>query len=47
MELSTYLKNLNKNKAIEKGKMSKYYFDNEIYYQKWCKFVINELETLK
>jgi hypothetical protein len=46
-KLREHLKNLNKNDAVKKGKMAKYYFENEIYYQKWCKYVIKELENIK
>ena len=45
-ELETLLKNLDKKEAIEKGKKAHRYWKNEIYYQKWCKYVMMELEQM-
>ena len=46
-ELDLLLKNLNKHEAIVKGKKAFRYWKNELYYQKWCKYVIKELEYLR
>ncbi|MFD2864287.1 exostosin domain-containing protein [Mucilaginibacter antarcticus] len=43
-ELEHLLKNLDKDEAIAKGKKAFQYWRNELYYQKWCKYVIKELE---
>jgi hypothetical protein len=45
-ELETLLSGLDKKEAIEKGKKAYRYWKNELYYQKWCKYVIKELERL-
>ncbi|MBS1531834.1 MAG: exostosin family protein [Bacteroidetes bacterium] len=45
-ELDNLLSGLNKRDAIEKGKRAYKYWKNELYYQKWCKYVIKELEAL-
>jgi hypothetical protein len=45
-ELENLLQNLDKCEAIEKGKKAYQYWKNELYYQKWCKYVINELESI-
>jgi hypothetical protein len=45
-ELDDLLKNLNKNEALEKGRKAYQYWKNELYYQKWCKYVIKELEQI-
>lgn len=45
-ELENLLKNLDKKEAIKKGKMAYRYWKNELYYQKWCKYVIKELEEI-
>lgn len=37
----------NKEKLIEMGKKNKEFFNFNLDYQKWCKFVIKELEDLK
>jgi len=46
-ELENLLKNLDKKEAVEKGKKAYLYWKNELYYQKWCKYVIKELEEVK
>jgi len=43
-ELEILLMNLDKKEAVEKGKKAFSYWKNELYYQKWCKYVIKELE---
>jgi len=43
-ELETMLKNLDKTEAIAKGRKARYYWKNELRYQKWCKYAIKELE---
>jgi hypothetical protein len=43
-ELENLLANLDKKEAIEKGKKAFKYWKNELFYQKWCKYVIKELE---
>jgi len=45
-DLENLLQNLDKKEAIEKGKLAYQYWKNELYYQKWCKYVINELEQI-
>jgi Exostosin family len=45
-ELENLLKNLDKNEAIEKGKKARQYWKNELYYQKWCRYIIRELEQI-
>ncbi len=45
-ELDHLLKNLDRKEAIEKGKKAYQYWKDELYYQKWCKYVIKELEHL-
>jgi hypothetical protein len=44
-ELETLLQNLDKKEAIEKGKKAYQYWKNELYYQKWCKYVLKELDA--
>jgi hypothetical protein len=44
--LENIIRNINKKEALEKGKKAKQYFENEIYYQKWCKYVLMELEEI-
>lgn len=46
-DLTNLLKNFDKKIALKKGKDAKAFFDKELYYQKWCKFVIMELSMLK
>jgi hypothetical protein len=43
-ELEKLLNNLDKKEAIEKSKKAYQYWKNELYYQKWCKYVLMELE---
>jgi hypothetical protein len=43
-ELDHLLKNLDKDLAVEKGKKAYQYWKNELFYQKWCKYVLKELE---
>jgi len=45
-ELESLLNNLDKKEAIKKGKKAYQYWKNELYYQKWCKYVIKELEEI-
>jgi hypothetical protein len=42
-DLDYLLKNLVKTEALEKGKKAFQYWKNELYYQKWCKYVLKEL----
>jgi hypothetical protein len=42
-ELEDLLKNFDKNEAIKKGKAAKHFFKSQLFYQKWCKYVIKEL----
>ncbi len=44
-ELENLLKNVDKEEAIAKGKKAYQYWKNELYYQKWCKYVLMELES--
>ncbi|AMR31828.1 hypothetical protein A0256_10545 [Mucilaginibacter sp. PAMC 26640] len=46
-ELDYLLKHLDKDEALQKGKKALQYFNDELYYQKWCKYIIMELEALK
>jgi hypothetical protein len=43
-ELENLLQKLDKKEAIEKGKKAYQYWKNELYYQKWCKYVLMELD---
>jgi len=45
-ELDKLLASLDKNEAVEKGKSAYQYWKKELYYQKWCKYVIKELDDL-
>jgi hypothetical protein len=45
-ELESLLNNLDKKEALEKGKKAYQYWKNELYYQKWCKYIIKELEQI-
>jgi hypothetical protein len=45
-DLENLLQNLDKKEAIAKGKKAREYWKNELYYQKWCKYVIKELEQI-
>ncbi|PWS26414.1 hypothetical protein DHW03_16670 [Pedobacter yonginense] len=42
-ELSELVENLNPQEAKKKGKAAKALFYNDLYYQKWCKYVVKEL----
>lgn len=44
-ELDNLLCTLNKAEALRKGKKAYCYYKNEIFYQKWCKYVLKELES--
>ena len=46
-ELDDVLRYMNKKEAIEKGKKAYQYWKNEIYYQRWCKYVLMELDERK
>jgi hypothetical protein len=46
-ELDAQLGKLDKQEALQKGKKAFDYWKNELCYQKWCKYVIKELEHLK
>jgi len=45
-ELEYLLQNLDKKDALEKGKKAHLYWKDELYYQKWCKYIIKELEQI-
>lgn len=45
-ELQDLLDNLDKKEALTKGKNAYRYWKNELYYQKWCKYVLYELDQL-
>ncbi len=45
-ELENLLQNLDKKEAVKKGKSAYQYWKNELYYQKWCKYVIKELDEI-
>ncbi|HWD90009.1 MAG TPA: exostosin family protein [Mucilaginibacter sp.] len=45
-ELDNLLSGLNKIEAIAKGKRAHEYWKKELYYQKWCKYVIKELDAI-
>jgi len=45
-ELDDLLTRIDKKKALEKGKKAYQYWKNELYYQRWCKYVIKELSAL-
>lgn len=44
--LENLLNNLDREEAIEKGKKAYKYWKNELFYQKWCKFILKELEQI-
>lgn len=44
-QLSHLLKKLDKEEAIKKGKLAKKIFFNNLYYQKWCRYVIMDLNA--
>jgi len=43
-ELENFLNTVTKEEAIAKSKKALWYFNNELYFQKWCKYVIEELK---
>jgi len=45
-DLENLLQNLDKKEAIAKGKKAYQYWKSELFYQKWCKYVIKELEQI-
>ncbi|MGZ3757416.1 MAG: exostosin domain-containing protein [Mucilaginibacter sp.] len=45
-ELEELLQTIDKKAAIAKGKAAYQYWKNELYYQKWCKYIIKELESI-
>lgn len=45
-ELDNLLSGLNRREAIAKGKRAYDYWKNELYYQKWCKYVVKELHEI-
>lgn len=45
-ELADMLKKLDKEEALTKGEKAYKYWKHELFYQKWCKYVIMELEQL-
>ena len=45
--LNSLLDNLRKENLLEMGTESKEIYKNELGYQKWCKYVLKELENLK
>jgi hypothetical protein len=45
-DLENLLQNLDKNEAIKKGRLARSFWKNELYYQKWCKYVIRELAAI-
>lgn len=45
-QLDILLTKLDKKEAIMKGKLAEKVFFQEIYYQKWCKYVLKELDDL-
>lgn len=45
-ELERLLKTLDKEEAVKKGKKALDYWTNELYYQKWCKYVLKELQNV-
>jgi len=45
-ELEKILTGLDKQEAVKKGKKAYKFWKNELFYQKWCKYVIMELEQL-
>jgi len=46
-ELKYLLTHLDKKEAIEKGKKAYLFWRNELFYQKWCKYVLKELEDIE
>ena len=45
-ELEALLNNLDKTDALKKGKKAFQYYKNEIFYQKWCKYLLMELQAI-
>lgn len=45
-DLEDQLNSLDKKEAIKKGEKAYQYWKNELFYQKWCKYVIKELEQV-
>jgi len=45
-ELEKLIKNLDKKEALEKGINAYKYWKNELFYQKWCKYIIKEFEQI-
>ena len=45
-DLSKLLTTLNYNEALQKGRLAQKFYYEHLYYQKWCPFVLKELETL-
>jgi len=46
-ELENLLLTLDKKEAIEKGRKAYLFWKNELNYQKWCKYLIKELEQIR
>lgn len=46
-ELDNLLSALDQNEALEKGKKAYHYWKKELYYQRWCKYVLMELDGRK
>jgi len=45
-ELADLLKNLNKEQALEKGRKAYRYWKKELNFQKWCKYLLMELNAI-
>lgn len=45
-ELECLLIGLDKKEAVEKGKKAHRFWRHELFYQKWCKYVLKELEDI-
>ncbi len=46
-ELKNFFDTLNEKKIIEMGKSAKVIYENYLQYQKWCNYVLKELEAFK
>lgn len=46
-ELDDLLRTFDLHEALQKGKKAFYYWKNELFYQRWCKYVLMELAGLK
>jgi hypothetical protein len=46
-DLVKLIETLDKKEAIKKGKLAFKYWQEELFYQKWCKYVIKELDGIK